>query len=226
MNLYPFASKLKFIEIDLHKNEYLLIPSRWVHWVITEPATIGLSFEIMKYQGSEDNIIYNSIKNNKPYKGRGINSTFNFTNFVNENKETKFRILFSQTDDCSPVIKNDKYKYFKNETIDRAFIEVQKKKSYAYAGGIITDSGDYPLENYIDKGKNLLMDYYSQLWFTLDKKIQSGMHWDSDNKFLLVLQGKKKVLLLPPEDIPNIDTQPYHQVSGISSCDGEFCDNN
>ena len=46
--------------------------------------------------------------------------------------------------------------------------------------------------------------YNTFVWLSLDKQIQSGMHNDTDSKILYVLEGKKKVLLLPPSYINDI----------------------
>jgi hypothetical protein len=101
--LHPFASKLKFMEIDLNTNEYLLIPSRWIHWIITEPATIALSFEIQKCRGLDENIIYKSIKNNKPYKSTGKKNDFTFFQ-VRQHAQVK---VYSNGEDDRSLSPND-----------------------------------------------------------------------------------------------------------------------
>ena len=54
INKFPNAKNYKFIEIELKKNECLLIPSLWVHWVFTDPYSYALSFKLINCYKKED----------------------------------------------------------------------------------------------------------------------------------------------------------------------------
>jgi len=215
-NLYPKMKNINFIEIDLNKNEYLFIPSNWIHWVITEPETIAISFEIRNMKDN-NTILCNKFKDNDYYIGKGLDTEFNYKNFMLDNKNKTFKILFSEIDDCSPVIKNNNNKYFKETTLEKAYLESNKKNYYTYVGANDADRNNLikSINNYI----NILEEdifYYKYLWLTLDKKIHSGMHFDSDNKILYVLEGRKKILLLPPSNLNNIYLKNFNLANLIT----------
>lgn len=216
-NLYPKMKNINFIEIDLNKNEYLFIPSNWIHWVITEPKTIAISFEIQK-MNDNNTILFNKYKNNLYYVGKGLNTEFNYDSFMLDNKNKTFKILFSEFDDCSPVIKNNNNnKYFKKTTLERGYLESNKKNYYTYLGAGDANKINVikSINNYIDILEKDI--FYSKfLWLSLDKKIHSGMHFDTDNKILYVLEGKKKILLLPPYNINNVYLKDFNLANLIT----------
>ena len=224
-NKYTDLQNIKFIEIDLNENEYLIIPSNWIHWVITDPYTFALSFEVTKIDNidnnNNDNIIFNKLKNNEYYKDKGIYKNFDYDLFINKTANRDFEVLFSESTDCSPVIKNNKIKYFKKCTLNGAREECKKRNLYMYIGA--QDISDYIHEDlndiqiFIDYKKNLSFDYYTTVWCTLNKGIQSGLHHDSYNKFLYVLKGKKKVLLLPPSYIDKFHFENYYSINKLSN---------
>jgi hypothetical protein len=53
------------------------------------------------------------------------------------------------------------------------------------------------LGNFINNTDNF--DYESNIWINLDKKVNSGLHFDSSDNILINFIGKKKVLLAHPD---------------------------
>ena len=135
INKFPNAKNYKFIEIELKKNECLLIPSLWVHWVFTDPYSYALSFKLIncyKKGLNNDDDLYKHLKEYKPFKFNGKKYDFNMENFLRKTINTQFRVLFSETNDLSPVIKNNSIKYHKNLTIKESLEETNTDADILY----------------------------------------------------------------------------------------------
>lgn len=207
-NKYPLAEKEKIFKVELNKNEYLVIPKYWFHWVYTEPNTIAVSYEIPSVKFKEfDNNFYKSIYISNPYKGVKNNIDFKYNDFINNSLNDDFLSIISETNDCAPVIKNNlKKNYYKNTLSN---IIEKNKENYVYVG-----YNDIPKNSMLNSiihittliDRNFYNDIYykTTVWFTLDKIINSGLHHDHTNNILYVLDGKKTIYLLHPNSIPNL----------------------
>jgi hypothetical protein len=208
-DLFPKMKDLKFLEFTLNKNEFLLIPKGWYHWVISEPFTFALSFEIKNLKLNNSELCNNYLKQ-IPYLGKGKKNNFDYKNFINENKNKKFRILFSETNDCSPVHKNDTNKYWKEDFLENAYNETKTKDYFTYIGQNEIINDNVKLQTSISKYINIdeeNINYKPVFWANLNKQIHSGLHNDGNSKILYVLEGTKKVLLLP-----NTISIPYFEM--------------
>ena len=200
-DLYPNMKNIKFIEFNINKNDYLLIPNGWIHWVISDPYTFAISFEINNFN-KNDSILFSKYENNEPHFDKSKDNNFDYNLFMMNNINKKFKILYSQTDDCSPVVKNNTIKYFKEDTMENAIIEANNKNYYLFIGqnsiSNCTNNSIKLINDYIHNLDETNINYETHLWFSLHKKIHSGMHYDERSKILYVLEGRKKVFLLPP----------------------------
>lgn len=216
--LFPLASDEKIYTVELNKNEYLLIPRFWFHWVYTEPNTIAVSYNIPYINCSlpDENQFYKSFKFSSPYKGISNNNIINYNDFINSSLEHKYKAIISETNDCSPVIKNKLKKYFYNNTL--ADIISKKKEDYVYIGNnnIYEDSllNQFShITTIIDRKYYHGIYFKSSCWFTLDKVINSGLHHDDTDNIIYVLDGKKTIYLLPPDSKKNIYQQNFLRIN-------------
>lgn len=219
--LFPLAKKCNIYEIELKKNEYLLIPKRWFHWVYTEPNSIALSIEIDNISGDKNNFLIDNIINNKPYKaiGKGIIDV-NYQDFIKNLYEEKFKALLSSTTDLSPVYKNDKYKIFIDEKLEDIINISKSTNMYSYIGAHHLSSNLFwtpyrNVDNFIDVNDIILFNKNS-IWFNLDKPIQSGLHNDYNDRILYLLEGSKKIYLIPPDQQRNLYITPFYRVKNYT----------
>jgi hypothetical protein len=211
-NSFPNAKKCNFIELNLKAGQYLLIPKFWHHWVYTEPNTVALSFQLRNMGGDESHFLFNKVINNRPFVGKGVSYDFNYSEFINTLSDVEFNALYSDTIDCSPVFKsNNIYKATKNKLLKD--ILADNKKYYLYIGqNSIISNPSFPdfykkIKNFIDIDKDEKQIHYehnSNLWLTLNKPVNSGLHWDENDGILYVLSGAKKVRLAQPTDIKHL----------------------
>ena len=214
-DLFPKMKNIKFMEFTLNENEFLLIPNNWLHMVVTEPFTFALSFEIYKLYGDESSILVKNLMNQLPYKSYGKNTNFDYKSFISDHKDGKFRVLFSENSDLSPVVKNNTIKYFKIATLEEAYLEAKDKKYCAYVGQQDIDKNfNYNNIQFISKYINNIQEtdihYQTRVWLSLNKSLNSGLHMDSNSKILYVLKGKKTVYLLSPDNIENVYIKSFY----------------
>jgi len=219
--LFPLANNEKIYTIELNKNEYLLIPRFWFHWVYTEPNTVSVSYNIpfINYNLLEENIFYKSFKYSSPYKGISNKSNINYNDFINSSLDQKYKSIISETSDCSPVIKNNLKKYFYSNTL--ADIISKTKNDYVYIGNSIIYEENLlnqfsHITTIIDKKYYHGIYFKTNCWFTLDKVINSGLYRDDTDNIIYVLDGKKTIYLFHPNSENNIYKQNF---SRINSCD-------
>jgi hypothetical protein len=205
---FPLAKSENIYKVELNKNEFLIIPKFWFHWVYTEPSTLSVNYEIAFVNFKEyNNLFYTSIYYNKPLKGVNINFDIKYDKFIDSSLNYNFRSIISDTSDCSPVIKNNIKKYYHNNSL-KNIIEKNKDK-YVYIGhnNIHENSLLNPISHInslIDKQLYFNIYFKSTVWFTLDKIVNSGLHHDDTNNIIYVLDGKKTIYLLHPNSKPNI----------------------
>ncbi len=239
-NIFPLAIKTKFMKVELNENQYLFIPAHWSHWVYTKPKTVALSFdirEIITFSDSTSDILY-KIMQRIPYKKNGKKYKFNYDNFINNSLKYMFNAIFSDTNDVSPVFKNDKQKKFlKRDNLSNLINTSLTDNYHGYIGqyDIPTENNFKEITDFIDfdkeiknKYENILFDFYfvnefldndpnfrlelvPKIWLTLDKSVNSGLHNDGQSKFLYVLSGQKTVYLADPTENYNL----YYKILSI-----------
>jgi hypothetical protein len=75
------------------------------------------------------------------------------------------------------------------------------------------DNSIKSIDEYIENLDDTNIKYEIHLWFSLHKKIHSGMHFDERSKLLYVLSGRKKVLLLPPSNKKDIYLEKFNLIN-------------
>jgi len=207
---FPLAKNNQIFKVELNKNEFLTIPLGWFHWIYTEPNTIAVSYEIanVNFKVLENNHFYNSFKFSNPYKGtNNINIDINYNEFINSTLNHTYRAIISDNSDCSPVIKNNQFKFFYENTLEN-IISIHYNK-FKYIGMNTIKNNTYVdkykhINTIIEKELYYDIYYKSNLWFSLDKIINSGLHSDPYNNIMFVLTGKKTIYLLNPNAKPNL----------------------
>jgi hypothetical protein len=199
---YPIAKNCKFIEIDLYENEYVFIPSNWMHWVFTEPFNVSMNYLIssIKYD-KNDNVFLNNIKRKEPFTNK-IDNKINlcFKDFFQTILDDKFSISFSTSNHLSPVKKPDSNcKTFMKNMHVRECLSMEYRDYYKYIGqNRYNNTYLNNLSNFITDANNNI-NYNSSVWINLDKSVNSGLHYDNQDNILVNFIGKKKVLLAHPD---------------------------
>ena len=211
--LFPNAKNVIFHEYIITPKEYLFIPHHWFHWIFSEPYTVSSHYIFYNHnikshnddQEEYSDLFYNDIVDNQPFTGKSMKDLpFNINDLLTST--FKFRALCSNEYDVSPLKKQDsQHKYLKIDTISNLLKESKEKNIYAYVG---KNSIDKTLDIYNDMN-NIIHSSYTYhyeptLWFTIDKPVQSGLHFDSYSSLIYILSGQKKVLLAEPTHINNL----------------------
>jgi hypothetical protein len=210
---YPLAKNSKLIEMELNENEYIFIPSNWLHWVFTEPYNLSMNYFINKIKSYDKNLFLEEIKKNQPFKNKIKNEiNFSFRNFIKENLEKKFSITMSTHSHTVPVIKPgfNSSDFRINLTIKES-LNPDYNNYYKYIAQYpINESYLNNLNNFIDVADNL--DYDANTWINFDKPINSGLHFDENDNILINFIGKKKVILGHPENLKYLYFQELPQI--------------
>ena len=204
---FSLSRYCKFIELELERNDCLFIPRGWFHWIITEPRTISVNYEIYKIESKHENTLYNNLKKNIPYTSKRTNIDIKYDSIIDELIKNNFTgcMVSDGYGDHSPVLKpyyniNKRFDYKKS--IKNILCDKELKDNYVYIIHQRTSDDIYNKYNKfpdIEENSNNIL-YTSNLWFNFDKKIQMGIHYDDYDGILSVLDGKKKVLLAPPNE--------------------------
>ena len=210
-NTFPLAKNCKMYTVELTKDQYIFIPSLWYHWIFTEPNTLSVHYEIPLIDfGDSNNVFLTSLENNMPfYKSVDNSNNITYDKFINNSLEYKYGAIFSENNDCIPVKKNNTFKFL-YETSLKNIINISKNKNYyTYIGYNNIDDNNilssYKNLDYILNPINYhRMLYKSSVWFTLDKKINSGLHHDSTINIINVIDGKKTIYLFNPDCKDNL----------------------
>jgi hypothetical protein len=215
---FPLAKNAKIYKVELNKNEYITIPKSWFHWVFSEPNTLAISYEISYiHLATTSNVFYHSFKFNKPYKNTGNINNITYDNFINSSLDFNYEAIFSQTNDCSPVIKNDLTKYCYTSTLSNIISKNNSTNYYTYISYNTINEKNilYKLSNIttiIDKSNINDIIYKSNVWFTLDKTVNSGLHHDPYNNVIYVVDGKKTIYLFEPNAKSNLYIQDFSAI--------------
>ena len=198
---FPLAKNCQFIEIDLNENEYIFIPSNWMHWVFTEPYNLSINYFISSIKQNNENLFIKNLKKKQPFKNKiDKNINFSFKDYLKKNLDNKFNITFNSTKHVVPVKKPNSYCITFNKLISiRESLGIEYKKYFKYIGQEdINEPYLSNLENFIIDVKDNI-NYKSSVWINFEKSINSGLHYDDYDNILINFIGKKKILLAHPD---------------------------
>ena len=205
-NSFPLAKKCKEYKIELSKNEYLVIPKYWCYWIFTEPNTLSINYQINNIEFIETtNDFYNSFKNSLPFVKLINRVNISHDYFIKNSRYFHYKCLFSENYKCSPI--NNKFYY---ETMLRNIIYINDNKNYySYIANNKIDKNNilsqYNNINYlISKSFYKNINYNTSVFFTLDKKIDSGLRYDLTDNIIYVLDGKITIHLYNPNCRDNL----------------------
>jgi hypothetical protein len=204
---FPLAKDCKEYTYEVNSGEYIVIPYGWHHWVFTEANTVAISYTIKSINFIDDtNELYKNLINNNPYVGK-IENRYNikYDTFLNKTLDIACRCVFSQTYHCCPVYKNYNYTTFDYYGKLNNIIDISNRnRLFAYVGmgnidenNILYDYND--INNFILEPIFDNIDYRTFMWFTLNNRVDSGLHYDTTSNILYVLDGKKTVRLFHPD---------------------------
>lgn len=207
-DLYPLAKDVIFHEYTLTPNQYLYIPVSWLHWIFTDPYTVSFHYvfkENVSYPDQDESDLFvEDIRSKQPFVGESFNFTpqsFPLDDFFKKNQHESFHATYSITSDVSPVQKipsNPKIHTYE----PLSFIMKKSSSYYSYAGRNNVNSSNPFFIPYLNVNRVIhsshTIECLPTLWFSLDKKVQSGLHIDNISTLVYVMSGKKRVLLAEP----------------------------
>ena len=223
-NNYKLLQNSKFIEIILKKNDFLFIPSGWIHHIITKENTLALSYDIFNTSfTNNNNKLISNILDNKPYN-KCYDLDVNYNDFVINNMNNKFKFQISESDSFSvvdkPFTKKGVSKYYNlNQIYD---LKNNNCNFYSAATDIYNKNLDLESINFYNQEKlkiipnfcnfseNNQINYRIETFFNFNISVTTEFHCDLTNSILYVLDGEKKVLLSHPKY--NI----YHYITKFS----------
>ncbi len=219
---FPLVKNCTMHKVELTKGQYLFMPKNWFHWIFTEPESLSVHHKINNINfANTDNDFYNSLKNNIPfYKKNYIECNVSYKDFISNSLEDTYRALFSTTEDCIPVQKNNLKKFFHFNTLKNiiginfqnnfhTYIASQK----VYKNNILNEFSN--IENIIDKKFYNNISYEPSVWLTLDKKVNSGLHCDTTPNLIYMIEGKKTIYLFSPDSYPNLYINEYELLNTL-----------
>jgi len=197
---YPLYYLSNPVEYKIKKGEYLYIPKKWWHWVISivDDPVDNYSFACNYWFDSP-------INNSIPYIGKFISPEENnniVSTFDQEIKKNKSSLNLW----CEKISNSTE----KNSSIDN-FVENKNDYSSCYmitlnAYGIIAaniNNNDFfnKCKNYIPIPEVIKDKTIRETNFWLNNgNIDSGLHYDDYDGLLCVISGTKIVTLFPPSD--------------------------
>ena len=219
--LFPLAKECEELTIVVNEGEYLIIPYGWHHWVFTDPKTLSISYTITNIEFNNiDNVFYDSLVNNIPYVGKMKNRiNITYESFYNSALGKRCCCIFSETNQCCPVYKTYKHNTFECNGILNNIVNITNHHNfYTYIGmePIREDSilHEYnKIETFIDEPIYDKIEYEAFLWFTLDKEVDSGLHYDSTSNIIYVIEGKKTVRLFHPDQRKNLYIKDHEKIN-------------
>ena len=210
---FPLAKNVVFHEYIIHPNEYLFIPKNWFHWIFSEPETLSCHYVFESeqpetYSSNESDLFQMDIKSGKPFTGIGINHIPIHINdyYEKEQNELVYGII-SSNNDVSPTRKvgnEDKFVFM--DTIKNV---LQYDSSYyKYIGKQVMSNQSKFYKQFQDINQIILTsstyDYTPTIWCSLDKPVQSGLHFDYYSSLIYMITGTKRVLLAEPCSYSNL----------------------
>jgi hypothetical protein len=202
-NTFPLAKNCEIYKIELYKNQYLFMPENWFHWIFTEPNTLSVHYKINNINFiNNNNNFYKSLKYSEPFFNLfNSKSNIKHMDFINKSLNHSYRAIFSDTDDCIPVLKNKTKKFFHSNTLAN-IIDINLTNNYhTYVGNNKIDSDNIMndcvfINDIIDPNLHNGISYEPSVWFTLNKIVNSGLHYDPTPNLIYIVDGKKNYIFI------------------------------
>lgn len=195
--LYPSLLFTHPIHIVLNEGESMFIPSKWWHWVRTEPNSYAINFWFNGKEGLPE----------KPEKIQSVIDTYTSENIVHEINTTIQEYKYI------PTNKRPTFWYNDTDTITKDlkyFITLDGYSNIMDENIKIKDSiSKYvPIESLRKRYAKDKSDFNFNLWcsynnMAVESKLHdTGLHYDDTDGVLHVLKGKKTITFYPPSDSP------------------------
>jgi hypothetical protein len=209
---FPLAKNVIFHEYIIKPNEYLFIPKKWFHWVFSEPETLSCHYVFYSDKGestlNESDLFQMDIESGKPFQGVGICDTLDTINdFYEKEQHQQIYGIISSNCDVSPMRKmGNEDKFICIDTIGN-FMKIDSSY-YKYIGKQEMSEQSTFYKKYKDINHFIpttsIFSCVPTIWCSLDKPVQSGLHYDCYSSLIYVITGQKRVLLAEPSSYPNL----------------------
>jgi hypothetical protein len=145
---------------------------------------LAISYKIDHIKFSDiDNDFYKSFTQSKPFVKLIDKNDITWNQFITNSLDFKYRSIFSETKDCSPVKKDNKFKYFYEDSLKN--IIKHYKKYYTYIGnnkidnenGINVYQTDHNSIDFTGLISVLDLNLYSDYWFLLHDTCEVGKNF-------------------------------------------------
>lgn len=222
-NKFPLSKDVEFHEYIIGPNEYLFIPTGWFHWIFSEPYTFAITHVLPKNMEEKSDSFYRKMSKNLPFTGKKDSlPEFDMKLFLTTHKDTVVRGLVTNSTDSSPVDKLDgseKSRVF--DTIENIVNKDNIDHTHRYYMGMLSIEklSVEMLIPYADINNIIVAHGYKAtniyIWLSLSKEIDSGLHYDGDDRILHVLSGRKRILLASPKYKHKLYVKTHSPISGF-----------
>lgn len=202
-------------EITIGPGEMIFIPAGWFHLVFSDTDHEGVNFAINQWYNAQD--MQDGVSGDvKPFKSKH-DLILDPNSFMDP--DTEIRAMTSPNGKFgSTSVATSKFEEglsFINLTWAE-FWEQKRKDSYLV-------QWECPELDKYEKGREHFKG--STIWLNF-AKVNSYLHYDRDDNFLMQVKGTKKILLFPPEDHPLLYTfnpYPLSTLEKLQKCWNNWC---
>lgn len=207
---YPKFYEAHKIEITIGPGDMIFIPAGWFHLVFSDPGEDGVNFAINQWYAAED-LREGESSNVKPFKSK--HDLIIDPNSVMKPDEEIVVMTSPNGKFGSGSVATSKFEEGLNflKTTWSEFWSQKRKDSY------MIQYENPELDKY-EKGRDRFSG--STMWINF-AKVNSYLHYDRDDNFLLQINGTKKILLFPPEAhqlLYTFNPYPLPIVSALAKC--------
>jgi len=216
-SIFPKVKEVEWIEIDVYPHQYVFIPANWYHWIESDEHTLAITYEILSSIPFNDSTWFSQKRREaQPIHLSSPNPIpYSKHEFLSHHNDTIVHLSHSTSPDVSPVNKTGK------EKDESKWLEINKlstlyqhdKDRYPYCYMMVSNnSSRLSLREYNDLTTILpnhgASDIQLTVWLNTYKNVNSGLHNDTSDRILLVLEGHKRIRLADPKWKPNLYITP------------------
>lgn len=213
---YPKFYEAHKRDITIGPGEMIFIPSGWFHLVFSEPDENGLNFAINHwYEVPAGRAMEGDKSDLEPFKSKHT-EVIKPDDFMNDDSEVKVMISTNGKFGSTSVAAHKFEEGLDIRTMKWSEFWSQKRKD-----SYLVQHETIDLKN-IEPGRDNWSA--STMWICFDK-VNTYLHYDRQDNFLLQINGTKKILLFPNEDhqlLYTFNPYPLPTIEVLMSCWGNW----
>lgn len=201
---FPKFYEAKRLEIILEPGDMLELPSGWYHWVFSEDPDPETGLNVAINYWYKDTWDLTQLDRNPPIKTtHKIHKTIDYFNFLKTLGDDQLFCSMSNTG-CFTLpkarwIQNDTVKCSDHYLTFNEFYEKRNSGEHWYLWGF-PDKRLEPYKPLLYKDRVLS----SVNWWVNFGNVNTAMHYDGTNNLLCQIAGRKRLVLFPQSEWPNL----------------------